>query len=85
MVIGENSKQGELPVNPTKTKKLTNVRSTGAEEQVRLAPPRRMTIEEVISYMDADEVLEVTPSNVRLRKRILNSGERQRARKANRG
>ena len=84
MVIGENSKQGELPVNPTKTKKLTNVRSTGAEEQVRLTPARRMSIEEVISYMDVDEVMEVTPLNVRLRKRILNSGERLRARKANR-
>jgi len=85
MVIGQNSKTGELPVNPCKPKKLTNVRSTGAEEQVRLTTPKRMTIEGVISYMDADEVIEITPQNVRLRKRILDTGARERARKQNRG
>jgi len=84
MVLGENNKQGELGVNPCKAKKLTNVRSTGAEEKVALTPPRRMTIEEMISYMDADEVIEVTPNDIRLRKRILNTGARTRAVKANR-
>ena len=59
------------------------MRSTGAEEKVSLATPRRMTVEELISYMDEDEVLEVTPTNIRLRKRLLDSGERARWNKAN--
>jgi GTP-binding protein len=83
MVIGENAKQGELPVNPTTAKKLSNVRTTGAEEKVQLTPHRSMNIEEIISYMDGDEVLEVTPLNVRLRKRILDEGARRRAVKSN--
>ena len=83
MVVGENSKQGDLDVNPCRAKKLSNMRTTGAEEKVNLTPPRRLSVEEVISYMNADEVLEVTPKNVRLRKRILDSGARLRFNKAN--
>jgi predicted membrane GTPase involved in stress response len=79
MVIGENAKPADLDVNPCKAKKLSNVRSTGAEEKVSLTPAVRRTVEEYISYMDEDEVLEVTPKNIRLRKRILESGERLRA------
>lgn len=82
MVVGSNSKQGDLDLNPCRMKKLTNMRTTGAEEKVNLTPPRRLTVEEVISYMDEDEVLEVTPKNIRLRKRILDSGERIRYAKA---
>ena len=82
MVIGETSRSGELDVNPCKTKKLTNMRSTGAEEQVRLSTPKRMTVEEVISYMDEDEVIEVTPKSIRLRKKILDSGARARYNKS---
>lgn len=78
MVIGENAKTGDLDVNPTKMKKLSNVRSTGAEEKVSLQPPIRMTIESIISYLNEDEVLEVTPKSIRLRKRILDSGARAR-------
>lgn len=78
MVIGESAKGDNLDVNPCKSKKLSNVRSTGAEEKVSLTPPKRMTIEEVIAYMDEDEVLEVTPKSLRLRKRILDTAERQR-------
>jgi len=78
MVIGESARSGELDVNPCKAKKLTNMRSTGAEEKVALSPPKRMTVEEVIAYMDDDEVMEVTPKNIRLRKRILDSGARAR-------
>jgi GTP-binding protein len=78
MVIGESAKGDNLDVNPCKAKKLSNVRSTGAEEKVSLSPPKRMTIEEVIAYMDEDEVLEVTPKTIRLRKRILDTAERQR-------
>lgn len=83
MVIGENNHRGDLDMNPVKGKKLTNVRSVMAEEQVRLSPPRRMSVEEVISYMDEDEVIEVTPKNIRLRKRILDAGARARYNKQN--
>jgi GTP-binding protein len=82
MVLGENAKTGDLDVNPCRAKKLTNVRSTGAEEKVSLTTPRKMTVEEFISYMDEDEVLEVTPKSVRLRKRILESGARLRFNKS---
>ena len=82
MVIGENSHRGDLDMNPVKGKKLTNVRSVMAEEQVRLSPPRRMSVEEVISYMDEDEVIEVTPKNIRLRKRLLDVGARARYNRA---
>lgn len=82
MVIGENAKTGDLDVNPCKSKRLTNMRSTGAEEKVNLTTPRRMNVEELISYMNDDELLEVTPKSVRLRKRILDSGERARFNKA---
>mmetsp|Transcript_16645 Transcript_16645/g.22768 ORF Transcript_16645/g.22768 Transcript_16645/m.22768 type:complete len:353 (+) Transcript_16645:133-1191(+) len=78
MVIGENSKAGDLDVNPCKAKRLTNMRTTGAEEKVALSPPKRMTVEEVIAYMNDDEVLEITPKSVRLRKRILDSNARAR-------
>eukprot|EP00595_Chromulina_sp_UTEXLB2642_P000820 CAMPEP_0196766908 /NCGR_PEP_ID=MMETSP1095-20130614/32666_1 /TAXON_ID=96789 ORGANISM="Chromulina nebulosa, Strain UTEXLB2642" /NCGR_SAMPLE_ID=MMETSP1095 /ASSEMBLY_ACC=CAM_ASM_000446 /LENGTH=105 /DNA_ID=CAMNT_0042131857 /DNA_START=1 /DNA_END=315 /DNA_ORIENTATION=+ len=73
MVVGQNSKSGDLDVNPCKLKKLTNMRSSGAEEKVLLTPPRKMTVEESIAYMDEDEVLEVTPKHIRLRKRILDT------------
>jgi GTP-binding protein len=82
MVVGENAKQGELEVNPTKLKKLSNMRSTGAEEKVMLTPPRKMSVEEAIAYMDEDEVLEITPKVIRLRKRILDSTNRQKYNKA---
>lgn len=78
MVIGENAKSGDLDVNPSRGKKLTNMRTTGAEEKVTLSPAKRMTVEEIISYMDDDEVIEVTPKNIRLRKRILDPGARAR-------
>lgn len=78
MVVGEHAKSGDLDVNPCRAKKLSNVRSTGAEEKVSLTPPRRLSVEEVISYMNSDEVLEVTPKSIRLRKRLLDTGERAR-------
>lgn len=83
MVVGENNRGGEMDVNPCRQKKLSNVRTTGAEEKVSLPPPRRMTVEEMIAYMNDDEVIEVTPKSVRLRKRILDSGERLRFNKSN--
>lgn len=82
MVIGESAKPGDMDLNPVRTKKLTNMRTTGAEEKVNLTPPRRMTVEEVIAYMNEDEVLEVTPKSVRLRKRILDTDARARYNKS---
>lgn len=79
MVIGEAARSGEITVNPCKEKRLTNMRSTGAEEQVRLQPPKRMTVEEMISYMDEDEVIEVTPKSLRLRKKILSTNARAKS------
>ncbi len=82
MVLGECSRSGELDVNPCRAKKLTNIRTTGAEEKVNLSPPRIMNTEEMISYMDEDEVIEVTPTAIRLRKKILAPGPRARANKS---
>lgn len=82
MVIGENSRPGDLDVNPCKGKKLTNVRAAGTDEAIRLQPPRRLSLEEYITYMGQDEVLEVTPNAIRLRKAILDAGARARAAKS---
>jgi GTP-binding protein len=83
MIIGENAKTGgDIEVNPCRMKRLTNMRSTGSEEKVNLSPPKRMTVEEVMAYLDDDEVIEVTPKNIRLRKRILDTGERVRFNKS---
>src|SRR5579872_1773211 len=72
MIIGENAKSDDLDVNPMKAKQLTNVRAAGKDEAVRLTPPRRMTLEQAIAYIDEDELVEVTPRSIRLRKRVLN-------------
>ena len=82
MVVGESNRGGEVELNPCRLKKLSNVRSTGAEEKVSLSPPKKLSVEALIAYMDEDEVLEVTPLNVRLRKKILDSGVRARAAKS---
>ncbi len=79
MIIGEHSRDNDLEVNPLKGKKLTNVRASGTDEAVRLTPPVRMSLEEAIAYIDDDELVEVTPKIVRLRKRLLDPHERKRA------
>ena len=79
MIIGENARENDLEVNPVKEKKLTNVRSSGADEAIRLVPPRRMSLEQSIEFLDDDELLEVTPGALRLRKKILDSSMRKRA------
>ncbi|MFH1145386.1 MAG: translational GTPase TypA [bacterium] len=79
MVIGENSRAEDLEVNPTKQKKLTNMRSSNADEAIQLATPKEMFLELAIDYIGSDELVEVTPKSVRIRKRILNSLERKRA------
>jgi GTP-binding protein len=71
MIIGENSRNNDLVVNPGKTKKLTNMRASGSDDNVALAPPRVMSLEDCISYIVDDELVEVTPQNIRLRKRHL--------------
>ncbi len=82
MVIGEHSRDNDLEVNPLKGKKLTNVRASGTDEAVRLTPPVRMSLEEAIAYIDDDELVEVTPKNIRLRKRYLDPHERKRQARA---
>jgi len=78
MIIGEHSRDNDLEVNPLKGKKLTNVRASGTDEAVRLTPPVRMSLEEAIAYIDDDELVEVTPKIIRLRKRHLDPHERKR-------
>lgn len=77
-VIGEHSRGGDLVVNITKTKKLTNMRATGADEKMRIAPPIRFSLEEALEYIQSDEYVEVTPKSIRLRKIYLNENERKR-------
>lgn len=78
MIIGENSRSDDLDVNPMKAKQLTNVRASGKDESIRLTPPRRMTLEQAIAYIEEDELVEVTPKNIRLRKKVLNPSFRKR-------
>jgi len=78
MIIGENARMDDLDVNPMKAKQLTNVRASGKDEAIRLTPPRRMTLEQAIAYIDEDELVEVTPKNIRLRKQVLNPSFRKR-------
>ena len=78
MIIGENAKPDDLEVNPMKSKQLTNFRSTGKDDAIRLTPPWKMTLEQAIAYVDDDEMVEVTPKNIRLRKRHLDPNERKK-------
>ncbi|MGH6957251.1 MAG: translational GTPase TypA [Caulobacteraceae bacterium] len=72
MIVGENAKADDLDVNPMKAKQLTNVRAAGKDEAIRLTPPRRLTLEQAIAYIADDELVEVTPKSIRLRKQVLN-------------
>ncbi len=83
MIIGEHSRENDLEVNPLKGKKLTNVRASGTDDAVRLTTPITLSLEEAIAYIDDDELVEVTPNAVRLRKRYLDPHERKRMAKAN--
>ncbi len=78
MIIGEHSRGNDLDVNPLKAKQLTNIRTTAKDEAIRLTPPRRMTLEQAIAYIEDDELVEVTPKSVRLRKRLLDANARKR-------
>jgi GTP-binding protein len=78
MVVGENNKDSDLDVNVCREKKLTNIRAAGRDENVKLAPPHVMSLEEALEYIEDDELLEVTPKNLRLRKRSLSQIERKK-------
>ncbi len=78
MIIGVNSRDNDLVVNPIKGKQLTNVRSSGTDEAVRLTPPIRLTLESAVEFIDDDELVEITPASIRMRKRFLTENERKR-------
>ncbi len=82
MVVGEHSRDNDLEINVLKGKQLTNVRASGTDEAVKLTPPRRMSLEEMMAYINEDELLEVTPNNLRLRKRYLSAIDRKKYRKS---
>lgn len=82
MIIGQHSRENDLEVNPLKGKKLTNVRASGTDEAVKLTTPITLSLEEAIAYIDNDELVEVTPNSIRMRKRFLDSNERKRMAKS---
>ncbi|MGL2492862.1 translational GTPase TypA [Helicobacter pylori] len=81
MVIGEHSRDNDLDVNPIKSKHLTNMRASGSDDAIKLTPPRTMVLERALEWIEEDEILEVTPLNLRIRKKILDPNMRKRAKK----
>ncbi|MBT7077260.1 MAG: translational GTPase TypA, partial [Pelagibacterales bacterium] len=81
MIVGEHSRDNDLEINVLKGKQLTNMRASGTDEAVTLVPPRIMSLEEMMAYINQDELLEVTPLNLRLRKKFLDSKDRKRSTK----
>ena len=79
MIVGENSRAGDMDVNPTKEKKLTNMRASGTDRNILLKPARRLSLEEALEFIEADELVEITPTQIRLRKIILKETDRRRA------
>ncbi len=82
MIVGENSRSGDMEVNVSKGKKLTNMRASGSDDNILLEPPRQMTLEDAMGYIADDELIEVTPKSLRLRKRLLNASDRKKASRA---
>jgi GTP-binding protein len=78
MIVGEHNRDNDLEINVLKGKKLTNVRASGTDDAVTLVPPRKMSLEEMMSYINDDELVEVTPTSLRLRKKDLDPNERKR-------
>jgi len=78
MIVGENSRPGDMDVNPTREKKLTNMRTTSSDENIQLEPPRELTLESALEYIEEDELIEITPASIRLRKRMLKANDRKR-------
>jgi GTP-binding protein len=79
MIVGENARENDIPVNPIKEKRLTNMRSTGDGKGIHLSPPLKLSLERALEYIDVDEYVEATPKNLRLRKKILNATLRKRS------
>ncbi|MBR5583718.1 MAG: translational GTPase TypA, partial [Lachnospiraceae bacterium] len=79
MVVGQNAKAEDIELNVCKTKKLTNTRSSSADEALRLTPPKILSLEQALEFIDTDELLEITPKNIRIRKKILDPTLRKRA------
>ncbi|MBN1240145.1 MAG: translational GTPase TypA, partial [Gammaproteobacteria bacterium] len=79
MIVGIHSRGNDLPVNPTKGKQLTNIRAAGSDENILLTPPTRMSLEQALEFIDDDELVEITPTSIRLRKKLLTESERRRA------
>ncbi|MGD0615270.1 MAG: translational GTPase TypA, partial [Verrucomicrobiota bacterium] len=79
MIVGENARENDIPVNPCKAKKLNNMRSTGDGKGIQLSPPMKLSLERALEYIGADEYVEATPKNLRLRKKILDENQRKRA------
>ena len=80
MIVGECSRDGDMTINVCKKKHATNIRAAGSDEAIRLTPPRRLSLEQALEFIADDELLEVTPENIRLRKKILNAELRAKAR-----
>ncbi len=80
MIVGENSRESDIDVNVTKEKKLTNMRASGADEALQLIPPRMMSLEQALEFIKEDELVEVTPQSVRLRKKVLEGNKRPKKR-----
>jgi GTP-binding protein len=78
-VVAENARDNDMVVNPTTAKKLSNMRTTASDENIILKPPRKMTLEQALEYIEEDELVEATPTSIRLRKSILNETERKKA------
>jgi GTP-binding protein len=78
MIVGENARPGDMDVNPTKEKKLTNMRTKASDENIQLEPPRELTLEAALEYIEDDELIEVTPQTIRLRKRFLSASDRKK-------
>ena len=79
MIVGENARSDDMPVNVTKEKKLTNMRTTASDENIKLEPPRQVTLELALEFIEEDELIEVTPGGIRLRKRLLDGNQRRKA------
>jgi GTP-binding protein len=79
MIVGEHSRENDLVVNIAKSKKLSNMRTSSSDEATRITPPRDHTLEQALEYIEDDELVEVTPNNVRMRKRILAENDRKKA------
>jgi GTP-binding protein len=79
MIVGIHSRDNDLVVNPTKAKQLTNIRAAGSDENIVLTPPIRLSLEQALEFIDDDELMEVTPKSIRIRKKLLLEHERKKA------